>query len=252
MKRILSIFLALLTLLSLVSCSNGKALDNQIEKKIEEDGEYNILILGDDLLETSKAYRYFTELCEINEKDVVVDYKTIDDARLYTFAELCENDDSFAQSVANAEVIIFEEGTAETATTVESLQNILEYANEPITVNISLYGYPRWMHRDIFKDVFRDMQYADANKYISKIIASDEDVLGFEHLYQEDRIHPNELNGYLTAIVIYCEVFNANPKRMTFEGFEYDEELLACVPEEWQGREEELWKKLNMMLVELM
>ncbi|MBR5514566.1 MAG: hypothetical protein IKU52_00010 [Clostridia bacterium] len=252
MKRFLSIFLILATFLSLISCSNGKALDGEIEKKIEEDGEYNILILGDDLLETSKSYEYFEKLCTINQKEIVLDYKTIEDARLYTFAELCETDEEFAQTVAKAEVIIFEEGTAETATTVESLENILKYANSPITVNISLYGYPRWMHRDIFKDVFRDMKYADANKYISKIIASEEDVLGFEHLYQEDRIHPNELNGYLTAIIIYCEVFNANPKRMTFEGFEYDEGLLGCVPQEWQGREDELWKKLNMMLVELM
>lgn len=252
MKRFLLLFIILSILLSLCACSNGKALDNEIENKIEEDGEYNILILGDDLLETSKAYNYFAELCKINEKEISVEHKTIEDARLYTFAELCETDEDFAQTVSKAEVIIFEEGTAETATTVESLERILKYANDPITVNISLYGYPRWMHRDIFKDVFKDMQYADANKYISKIIASEEDVLGFEHLYLEDRIHPNELNGYLTAIIIYCEVFNATPKIMTFEGFEYDEGLLACVPEEWQGREEELWSKLNMMLIELM
>ena len=248
----LSIFLVIAMIFSLCSCSNGKALDNEIEKKIEEDGEYNILILGDDLLETSKAYNYFEQLCTVNEKDVVVEHKTIEDARLYTFAELCETDENFAKSVSRAEVIIFEEGTAETATTVESLEKILKYANDPITVNISLYGYPKWMHRDIFKDVFRDMRYADANKYISKIIASEEDVLGFEHLYMEDRIHPNELNGYLTSIVIYCEVFNATPKKMTFEGFEYDEALLACVPEEWQGKEDDLWAKLNMMLIKLM
>ena len=62
MKRILSLFLIFVCIFSLFGCSNGKALDNEIENKIEEDGEYNILILGDDLLETSKAYTYFSEL----------------------------------------------------------------------------------------------------------------------------------------------------------------------------------------------
>lgn len=252
MKRILSLFLVIAAVMTMSACAKGKALDNEIEKKIEEDGEFNILILGDDLMESSKAYEYFIKLCEINEKDVRVDHRTEEDARLYTFADLCKTDKDFAQKVAKAEVLIFEEGTAETATTVESLKGILEYANDPVTVNVNFYGYQKRFYKSIFKEDFKDMQYADADRYVKKIIASDEDVIGYEHLYHEDRIHPNRLCGYLTAIVIYCEVFNATPKSMSFEGFEYDDTLIACAPEEWKGREDELWTKLNEMLVDLM
>lgn len=253
MKRILSLFLILTMLCPLfVSCADGKKRDKEIAAKNEEDGEYNILILGDDLMESSKAYEYFKKFCIANGKEVVVDHRTEEDARLYTFADLCESDKSFAELVGKAEMIIFEEGTAETATTVESLERILKYANDPITVNISYYGYQKRFYKSIFKDKFGDMMYADADYYVKKIIASDEDVIGYEHLYHDDRIHPNRLCGYLTAIVIYCEVFDATPKVMNFEGFEYDADLIACAPEEWKGREDELWQKLHEMLIDLM
>ncbi|MBE6574190.1 MAG: hypothetical protein E7652_07340 [Ruminococcaceae bacterium] len=253
MKRILSLFLTLIMLLPLlISCADGKSRDKEIAEKNEEDGEYNILILGDDLMDQSKAYEYFNKFCKANDKDVVVEHRTEKDARLYTFADLCESDKGFAEQVSKAEMIIFEEGTAETATTVESLERILEYANDPITVNVNFYGYQKRFYKSIFKEKFKDMQYADADYYVKSIIASDEYILGYEHLYMDDRIHPNRLCGYLTAIVIYCEVFNATPKVMNFESFEYDKKLLSCVPEEWQGREDELWDKLHEMLIDLM
>lgn len=254
MKRLISLFLVLITVvLCITACEDdGTARDEEIEEKIEEDGEYNIVILGDDLMETSKAYEYFEQFCVSGEKDVVVEHYTVDDARLYTFAEKCKSDKDFAKTISDAEILIFEEGTAETATTAESLKNILKYANDPITVNISYYGYPKRFHKDIFEDDFSDMMYADADYYVRKIIASDEDVIGYEHLYHEDRLHPNRLSGYLTAIVMYCEVFDATPEYMNFDSVEYDKGLLSCVPEEWQGKEEELWKKLHEMIIDLM
>ena len=187
--------------------------------------------MGDDLMESSKVYEYFSEFCSLNGYgDVNVHYKTIEDARMYTYADMCENDGEFRALVEKADVILFEEGTAETLTTVESVSTILSYADDPMVVCISYYGYPRWLHRNLFLKSHPYFRYADANTVIGSIIAAEDALIGFEHLYHDDYIHPNELNGFITALICYCKVYEVDSADINWQGVETREKLMVGTP----------------------
>ncbi len=223
MKRFISVILLLATL-TLILCS----CNENVEVELPEDESANILFLGDDLMESSQVFTYFEKLVELNQKDASVNYVTEEDARLYTYAEKCAQDADFAKLVGEADVIVFVEGTAETATTLDSLQKIITFANDPYLVCLNYYGYPAWMWKQEFKGTLDDICYADSDKYVKKLIAEDEPRIGFEHVYKEDRIHPNELNGYLSALVVYNAIYDVKPDAISHEGLEADQTLINC------------------------
>ena len=218
MKKAVAFLLILSFCFSFVCCSEEEEKDDRIE---------DILFLGDDLMETSKVYEYYEELCRLNHNEVNIHHMTIEDARMYTYADMCEEDKEFRALVKNADVILFEEGSAETVTTVESVTKILSYADDPLVICISYYGYPRWMHRNIFLNSHPDFRYADSNTVIGSIIALDDAPLGFEHLYHEDYIHPNELNGFIVSLICYSKTFDKDPCEIAWRGIENREELLV-------------------------
>lgn len=223
MKRIIILLLVLALCVPLVSCRS--------EQKTEKKYISEVLFLGDDLMETSKVYDYFTELCRINGKSTVsVSHYTVEDARMYTYADMCKEDKEFRSAVKNADVILFQEGSAETATTVESVTTILEYADDPLVVCISYYGYPRWMHRNIFLDSHPDFRYADSNTVIGGILTPEDSPVYYEDLYQEDYRHPNELNGFIVSLVCYSKVYGISPANISIEGIEETEGLITCTP----------------------
>lgn len=218
MKRLIILLLTLCLCIPFVSCEE----ETKTEKKLISD----ILFLGDDLMETSKVYDYFEELCRINGKSTVsVSHYTVEDARMYTYADMCKEDKEFRSAVKNADVILFQEGSAETVTTVESVTTILEYADDPLVVCISYYGYPRWMHRNIFLDSHPDFRYADSNTVVGGILTPEDSPIGYEHLYQEDYRHPNELNGLITAFICYSKVYDIKPISIKWQGIEENEGL---------------------------
>ncbi len=221
MKRLIVFLLVICLCVPFVSCS---------EEKEEKKGIEDILFLGDDLMETSKVYEYFEELCTLNGKKLNIHHRAIEDARMYSYADMCKEDKEFRKLVENADVILFQEGSAETKTTVESVTKILEYANDPLVVCISYYGYPRWMHRNIFLKSHPDFRYADSNTVIGSIIALDDAPLGFEHLYHEDYIHPNELNGFIVSLICYNKVFDTDPADIVWAGIEERENIIVGTP----------------------
>lgn len=221
MKRSVLFLLVISLCFPFLACSGE-------EKVVEvDDGVEDILFLGDDLMETSKVYKYFEELCRINGRTFRINHRTVEDARMYTYADMCENDSEFRELVEKADVLLFEEGTAETATTVDSVTKILSYADDPLVICISYYGYPRWMHRNIFLDSHPDFKYADSNTVIGSIIALDDAPLGFEHLYHEDYIHPNELNGFIVSLICYSKAYGDDPADILWNGIENNDELLV-------------------------
>ena len=223
MKRIIIFLLTLALCVPLISCRS--------EQKTEKKHISDILFLGDDLMETSKVYEYFEELCRINGKTSVnVSHYTVEDARMYTYADMCKEDKEFRSAVKNADVILFQEGSAETATTVESVTTILEYADDPLVVCISYYGYPRWMHRNIFLDSHPDFRYADSNTVIGGILTPEDSPVYYEDLYQEDYRHPNELNGFIVSLVCYSKVYDISPANISIEGIEETEGLITGTP----------------------
>ena len=223
MKRIIIFLLTLCLCIPFVSCEE----ETKTEKKYISD----ILFLGDDLMETSKVYEYFEELCTINGKtSVSVSHYTVEDARMYTYADMCKEDKEFRSAVKNADVILFQEGSAETETTVESVTTILEYADDPLVVCISYYGYPRWMHRNIFLNSHPDFRYADSNTVIGGILTPEDSPVYYEDLYQEDYRHPNELNGFIVSLICYSKVYDISPANVSFEGIENKQELMTCAP----------------------
>ncbi len=218
MKRIFVFLLAICLCFPFISCKKEEK-----ENKIISD----ILFLGDDLMETSRVYEYFEQLCRINGKTSVnIAHYAIEDARMYTYADMCSNDKDFRKAVKEADVILFQEGSAETATTVESVTTILEYADDPLVVCISYYGYPRWMHRNIFLESHPEFRYADSNTVIGGILTPEDAPVGYEHLYQEDYRHPNELNGFIVSLICYSKVYDVRPVSIKWQGIEDDERLL--------------------------
>ncbi len=241
MKRLIAIILVLCLSVPFVACTK----DEGVKDKVITD----ILFLGDDLMETSKAYEYFEQLCRINGHTAVnIHHYTVEDARMYTYADMCKTDKEFRELVGKADVILFEEGTAETVTTVESVTTILSYADDPMVVCISYYGYPRWMHRNLFINSHPDFKYADANTAISGIIAAEPTPIGYEHLCHDDYIHPNELNGFMTAVVCYGEVYGCKANGVSIEGIENNEGLLASSPVETKEELKALLAELKIML----
>ncbi len=223
MKRIILFILALCFCVPFISCK----ADTQPEKKIISD----ILFLGDDLMETSKVYDYFEELCHINGKtSVSVSHYAIEDARMYTYADMCKEDKEFRKAVSEADVILFQEGSAETVTTVDSVTTILEYANDPLVVCISYYGYPRWMHRNIFLNSHPDFRYADSNTVIGGILTPEDAPIGYEHLYEADYRHPNELNGFIVSLICYAKVYDVSPANIAWQGMEQKATILSVSP----------------------
>ncbi|MBR6513548.1 MAG: hypothetical protein IKT46_01815 [Clostridia bacterium] len=223
MKRIIILLLVAALCIPLVSCKEEKKSENKVIS--------NILFLGDDLMETSRVYEYFEQLCHINGKSSVsIDHYTLEDARMYTYADMCESDEDFREHVSKADVILFQEGSAETKTTVESFTKILEYANDPIVVCISYYGYPRWLHRNIFLESHPEFRYADSNTVVGGILTPENAPVGYEHLYHEDYIHPNELNGYIVSLICYSKVYNIKPASIKWQGIEENEGLLINSP----------------------
>ena len=219
MKRIIILLLIVVLCIPLASCKEEKKSENKVIS--------DILFLGDDLMETSRVYDYFEQLCRINGKTSVnVTHYTIEDARMYTYADMCKEDKDFRNAVKEADVILFQEGSAETETTVESVTTILEYANDPLVVCISYYGYPRWMHRNIFLDSHPDFRYADSNTVIGGILTPEDAPVGYEHLYQEDYRHPNELNGFIVSLICYSKVYDVKPISIKWQGIEEDERLM--------------------------
>ncbi len=235
MKRIIIFLLTLCLCIPFVSCEE--------ETKTEKKHISDILFLGDDLMETSKVYDYFEELCAINGKSTVnVSHYTVEDARMYTYADMCKEDKEFRSAVKNADVILFQEGSAETETTVESVTKILEYADDPLVVCISYYGYPRWMHRNIFLDSHPDFRYADSNTVIGGILTPEDAPVGYEHLYEEDYRHPNELNGFIVSLICYSKVYDVKPANIKWQGMEEKESLILGTP---CGTTEELFDLLS-------
>lgn len=249
MKKIAAIVLLLfITVTLLCSCSSN----NKLKVSLPEERTANILFIGDDLMESGKVYYYFDALCKENDKNVTVSHFTFEDARLYTFADLCKEDKSFSDALAEADLLIFEEGTAETATTVESLNKILEYARDDISVVcLSLYGYPVWMYRELFENTTNKLCYADANYFIGKIIAHDDAPLGYEHLVKEDYRHPNELNGYITALVTYCEVFDTMPEWISNTEIENDNAISVYTPKDISDTKELLTRISDLITAEM-
>lgn len=221
MKRLVLILLVFCLCFPLSCCSE----ENEEKKGIED-----VLFIGDDLMETSRVYEYFEELCRLNGKKLKVHNRTIEDARMYTYAEMCEEDKEFRELVEEADLLFFQEGSAETKTTVESVTKILEYASDPLVVCISYYGYPRWMHRNIFLNSHPDFRYADSNTVIGSIIALDDAPLGYEHLYEEDYIHPNELNGFIVSLICYSKAFDDDPCDIVWDGIEKRENIIKGTP----------------------
>ncbi len=218
MKRIFVFLLAICLCFSFISCKKEEK-----ENKVISD----ILFLGDDLMETSRVYEYFEQLCRINGKTSVnIAHYAIEDARMYTYADMCKEDKEFRKAVKEADVILFQEGSAETETTVESVTTILDYADDPLVVCISYYGYPRWMHRNIFLNSHPDFRYADSNTVIGGILTPEDAPVGYEHLYQEDYRHPNELNGFIVSLICYSKVYDVRPVSIKWQGIEDDERLL--------------------------
>ena len=218
MKRTIIFLLVIVLCLPLVSCKEEK----KSESKIISD----ILFLGDDLMETSRVYDYFEQLCRLNGKTSVnVTHYAVEDARMYTYADMCGEDKDFRRAVADADVILFQEGSAETVTTVESVTTILEYASDPLVVCISYYGYPRWMHRNLFLNSHPDFRYADSNTVIGGILTPEDAPVGYEHLYEEDYRHPNDLNGLITAFICYSKVYDTKPISIKWQGIEENEGL---------------------------
>ena len=235
MKRIIILLLALCLCIPFISCESEQKSENKVIS--------DILFLGDDLMETSKVYEYFEELCHINGKTAVnIHHRTIEDARMYTYADMCKEDKEFRSAVKNADVILFQEGSAETATTVESVTKILEYADDPLVVCISYYGYPRWMHRNIFLDSHPDFRYADSNTVIGGILTPEDAPVGYEHLYEEDYRHPNELNGFIVSLICYSKVYDVKPANIKWQGMEEKGSLILGTP---CGTTEELFDLLS-------
>lgn len=217
-------------LLVISLCLTFFACDKKEEPKppvTADDGVEDVLFLGDNLMETSKVYEYFEELCRINGREVRVHYRTVEDARMYTYAEMCREDAEFRALVESAEVLLFQEGSAETVTTVESVTEILSYADDPTVVCISYYGYPRWMHRNLFLKSHPDFRYADSNTVIGSIIGLDYPPLGYEHLYEEDYIHPNELNGFIVSLLCYAKAYDLEPADIAWDGLENRENVIV-------------------------
>lgn len=225
MKRYTVFFLVICLCLPLISCSKEDP-----KPPATDDGVEDILFLGDDLMETSKVYEYFEELCRINGRNVRISYRTVEDARMYTYAEMCTKDKEFRALVESADVLLFQEGSAETVTTVKSVTDILSYSNDPTVVCISYYGYPRWMHRNLFIKSHPEFRYADSNTVIGSIIALDYPPLGFEHLYHEDYIHPNELNGFVVSLLCYAKAFDLEPADIAWDGLEHRENIIVGSP----------------------
>ncbi len=223
MKRTVAFLLIVCLCLPFISCE---------KEEIKGDGVMSdILFLGDDLMETSMVYEYFEELCRINGKEVLtVHHRTVEDARMYTYADMCKEDKEFRKLVKDADVILFQEGSAETKTTVESVTEILKYANDPLVVCISYYGYPRWMHRNIFLNSHPEFRYADSNTVIGGILTPEDSPVGYEHLYHEDYIHPNELNGFIVALICYSKVYGTKPESILWQGIEEKQSLILGTP----------------------
>ena len=218
MKRLILLFLIICLCIPFLSCT--------AEQKTESKVISNILFLGDELMESSRVYNYFEQLCRINGKTSVhVTHYAIEDARMYTYADMCKEDEDFRQAVAEADVILFQEGSAETVTTVESVTTILEYANDPMVVCISYYGYPRWMHRNLFLNSHPEFRYADSNTVIGGILTPESAPIGYEHLYQADYRHPNGLNGFIVSMICYSKVYDLKPISIKWQGIEENEEL---------------------------
>ena len=223
MKRIIILLLSLCLCIPFISCESEQKSENKVIS--------DILFLGDDLMETSKVYEYFEELCHINGKtSVSINHYAIEDARMYTYADMCKEDKEFRDLVKKADVILFQEGSAETVTTVESVTTILEYADDPLVVCISYYGYPRWMHRNIFLNSHPDFRYADSNTVIGGILTPEDAPIGYEHLYLEDYRHPNELNGFIVSLICYSKVYNISPANIVWQGVEQRGSLLTASP----------------------
>ena len=220
MKRLTAIFLILCLITPcLLSCKNEE------KREIK-----SILFLGDDLMETSGIFNLFYKLCKANGHfDITVDYECIEDARMYTFADLCDKDTEFANRVKKADVIVFEEGTAETETTADSITRIINTANDPVMACLCLYGYPCWMYREDFEEKkLKNIKYIDADYFIKKIIAAEGTPIGYEHLCLEDYIHPNILNGFLSSVVAYCELFDTMPEYINLSPFDDHTGIAGC------------------------
>lgn len=224
MKRIIALVLTVCTLITVcASCSSKPKA-----KAEAQDGEYNVLFIGDAFIETSKIAEYFGKICKKNGRKLTVDYVSTEKAGVKDYAERTKTDKEFTDLLSKAEIVIFGDGRAEADGSLESVQKILSYANDPTVMCIAFYGYPRWMYRHEFEEPMPEMLYADGNTILGKIIAAEDFIIAYQDIYEKDERHPNALNGYLTALIVYCELFAATPEKLNLEGFEADEGLVAC------------------------